>query len=111
MVVEHWFDFVCPYRYVAQDRNRILRAASRWSTRHPHPSRVPPGGIAGPPGRAWLEIPGAGSRGRGLSRCAGRPGCRTRVRLWAAFDGSTASAQGPPTGFAESVFAAYFAMA
>lgn len=25
MSVEHWFDFVCPFCYVAQDRNRLLR--------------------------------------------------------------------------------------
>jgi predicted DsbA family dithiol-disulfide isomerase len=25
--VLHWFDFICPFCYIAQDRNRILRAA------------------------------------------------------------------------------------
>jgi DSBA-like thioredoxin domain len=25
--VLHWFDFICPFCYIAQDRNRILRDA------------------------------------------------------------------------------------
>jgi predicted DsbA family dithiol-disulfide isomerase len=49
--VLHWFDFICPFCYVAQDRNRILRDAAVTVIDLPmqiHPG-IPVGGIPAPP--------------------------------------------------------------
>ncbi|MFF7209352.1 DsbA family protein [Streptomyces sp. NPDC008238] len=57
---EHWFDFICPYCYVAQDRSRILREHGIHVVGHALPihPEIGPGGIpAGPrtgPGYAFL---------------------------------------------------------
>ncbi|WP_433559588.1 DsbA family oxidoreductase [Pseudonocardia xinjiangensis] len=51
MTVEHWFDFICPYCYVAQDRNRILRDHGIHVVEHAlqiHPEIGPGGTPAGP---------------------------------------------------------------
>ena len=48
VTVDHWFDFTCPFCYVAQDRNRILRAHGIELVEHPlqiHPE-IGPGGLA-----------------------------------------------------------------
>jgi hypothetical protein len=48
--VLHWFDFICPFCYIAQDRNRILRHAGVAVLDLPlqiHPE-IGPGGAAGP---------------------------------------------------------------
>ncbi|MEV4314085.1 DsbA family protein, partial [Actinocrispum sp. NPDC049592] len=51
VTIEHWFDVICPFCYIAQDRNRILRAhgirvVERALQIHPE---IGPGGIpAGP---------------------------------------------------------------
>lgn len=51
MSVDHWFDFVCPYCHIAQDRNRILRDSGIEVIEHGlriHPE-IPAGGTpAGP---------------------------------------------------------------
>jgi 2-hydroxychromene-2-carboxylate isomerase len=50
-VVLHWFDFICPFCYVAQDRNRILRDAGVAVIDLPmqiHPE-IGPGGVPAPP--------------------------------------------------------------
>jgi predicted DsbA family dithiol-disulfide isomerase len=49
--VLHWFDFICPFCYVAQDRNRILRDAGLSVIDLPlqiHPD-IGPGGAPAPP--------------------------------------------------------------
>jgi predicted DsbA family dithiol-disulfide isomerase len=48
--VLHWFDFICPFCYVAQDRNQILRDAAVTVIDLPlqiHPE-IPPGGAPAP---------------------------------------------------------------
>jgi 2-hydroxychromene-2-carboxylate isomerase len=50
-VVLHWFDFICPFCYVAQHRNRILVAHGLEVVHLPfriHPE-IPPGGVAAGP--------------------------------------------------------------
>lgn len=49
--VEHWFDFTCPYCYLAQDRNRILGEHGITVLEHGlqiHPEIGPGGTPAGP---------------------------------------------------------------
>jgi predicted DsbA family dithiol-disulfide isomerase len=49
--VLHWFDFICPFCYIAQDRNRILRDAGVTVIDLPmqiHPE-IGPGGAPAPP--------------------------------------------------------------
>jgi predicted DsbA family dithiol-disulfide isomerase len=49
--VLHWFDFICPFCYIAQDRNRILRDAAVSVIDLPmqiHPE-IAPGGVPAPP--------------------------------------------------------------
>lgn len=49
--VLHWFDFICPFCYIAQDRNRILRNAAVSVIELPlqiHPE-IGPGGTPAPP--------------------------------------------------------------
>ena len=49
--VLHWFDFICPFCYIAQDRNRILREAAVSVIDLPmqiHPE-IGPGGAPAPP--------------------------------------------------------------
>ena len=49
--VLHWFDFICPFCYIAQDRNRILRDAAVSVIDLPmqiHPE-IAPGGAPAPP--------------------------------------------------------------
>jgi predicted DsbA family dithiol-disulfide isomerase len=49
--VLHWFDFICPFCYIAQDRNRILRDAAVTVVELPmqiHPD-IGPGGAPAPP--------------------------------------------------------------
>jgi predicted DsbA family dithiol-disulfide isomerase len=49
--VLHWFDFICPFCYIAQDRNRILRDAAVCVVELPmriHPE-IAPGGVPAPP--------------------------------------------------------------
>ncbi|GAA5125745.1 DsbA family oxidoreductase [Pseudonocardia adelaidensis] len=51
VTVEHWFDFICPHCYVAQDRNRILRRHGLHLVGHAlqiHPEIGPGGAFVGP---------------------------------------------------------------
>jgi predicted DsbA family dithiol-disulfide isomerase len=51
VTVDHWFDFICPFCYVGQDRNRILRAHGIEVVDHAmqiHPEIGPGGALAGP---------------------------------------------------------------
>jgi predicted DsbA family dithiol-disulfide isomerase len=48
--IVHWFDFICPFCYIAQDRNRILRSSGHALVELPlqiHPE-IGPGGAAAP---------------------------------------------------------------
>ncbi|NMO52401.1 DsbA family protein [Actinoplanes sp. TBRC 11911] len=48
--IVHWFDFICPFCYIAQDRNRILRSSGHKLVELPlqiHPE-IGPGGAAAP---------------------------------------------------------------
>ncbi|MEU4095782.1 DsbA family protein [Streptomyces sp. NPDC026673] len=112
VTAEHWFDFICPYCYVARDRNRILRGHGIRVVEHAlqiHPE-IGPGGIpAGPrrgPAYAFVaeEAAAAGLPLRWTDRIAS-----SRPAL-AAFE--WLAANGPRTTsvrFAEAVFAANFA--
>ena len=107
MVVEHWFDFVCPYCYVAQDRNRILRERGIEVVEHGlriHPE-IPPGGTpAGPrvgPAYDFLAAQAADA-GLPLNWSERMPNTRTALAAFEWLDGEVADR------FAESVFAAYF---
>lgn len=51
VTVEHWFDFVCPFCYIAQDRNRVLRTHGLAVAEHGlriHQEIGPGGAPAGP---------------------------------------------------------------
>lgn len=51
VTAEHWFDLICPYCYLAQDRNRILRDSGIQLVEHAlqiHPEIGPGGAPAGP---------------------------------------------------------------
>ena len=111
MVVEHWFDFVCPYCYVAQDRNRILRASGIEVVEHGlqiHPE-IPPGGTpAGPrvgPSYDFLARQ-AGEAGLALNWSDRMP--HTRPAL-AAFEWLNRTDPVVAERFATAVFTAYFA--
>jgi predicted DsbA family dithiol-disulfide isomerase len=60
VTVDHWFDFICPFCYVGQDRNRILRAHGIEVVDHPlqiHPEIGPGGALAGPRvGRTYVFL-------------------------------------------------------
>ncbi|MFI2299702.1 DsbA family protein [Actinacidiphila glaucinigra] len=108
---EHWFDFVCPYCYVAQDRSRILREHGVHVVGHAlqiHPG-IGPGGVpAGPrtgPGYAFLarEAEAAGLPLRWTDRVA----C-SRPAL-AAHEWLAATAPQAACRFAAAVFGANFA--
>jgi predicted DsbA family dithiol-disulfide isomerase len=111
VTVEHWFDFLCPYCYVAQDRNRILRERGIRLVEHAlriHPEIGPGGALVGPrvgPAYDFLarEAEAAGLALRWTDRIP-----HTRPAL-AAFEWLRAT--GPDAGerFASAVFAAYFA--
>lgn len=111
MVVEHWFDFVCPYCYIAQDRNRILRERGIEVVEHAiriHPE-IPPGGKpAGPRVGPTYEFLAREAEAAGLPlRWSSRmPNTR---RALAAFEWLKNTRPKVARRFAESVFAAYFA--
>ena len=111
MVVEHWFDFVCPYCYIAQDRNRILRERGIEVIEHGlriHPE-IPPGGTpAGPrigPSYDFLAEQAA-EAGLPLNWSDRMPNTRTAL---AAFEWLRITDPAVAERFAESVFTAYFA--
>src|SRR4051794_8196317 len=57
--VLHWYDFICPFCYVSQNRNSILARHGFDVVELPfqsHPE-IPPGGIlAGPRDRSWITL-------------------------------------------------------
>jgi len=111
MVVQHWFDFVCPYCYIAQDRNRILREHGIEVVEHGlriHPE-IPAGGTpAGPrvgPSYDFLAEQAA-EAGLPLNWSDRMPSTRTAL---AAFEWLRTTDAPVAERFAESVFSAYFA--
>jgi predicted DsbA family dithiol-disulfide isomerase len=110
VTVEHWFDFICPYCYVAQDRNRILREHGIQVVEHGlqiHPEIGPGGTPAGPRTGPTYE---------GLAREADAAGLPlnwtdripySRPAL-AAFEWLNNADPAAGERFASAVFAAYF---
>lgn len=109
-VVEHWFDLICPFCYIAQDRNRILRARGIEVIEYGlqiHPE-IGPGGVeAGPRSGPMYES---------LARLAAEAGLPLRwsdrisysrpalsAHAWIAARDTDAAER-----FAASVFDAYF---
>ncbi|WP_433162186.1 DsbA family oxidoreductase [Kribbella sp. CA-247076] len=111
MVVEHWFDFVCPYCYVAQDRNRILRDGGLEVVEHGiriHPEIRPGGKAAGPrvgPAYDFLTRE-AEAAGLPLRWPARLPYTRTALAAHAWLNSTRPKVA---QRFAESVFTAHFA--
>jgi predicted DsbA family dithiol-disulfide isomerase len=106
----HWFDVICPYCYVAQDRNRILRAHGVEVVEHAlqiHPEIGPGGTPAGPRSGPAYEFLAREAEAAGLPlRWTDRiPYSRPAL---AAFEWLRTA--DPETGarFASAVFAAYF---
>lgn len=111
LTVEHWFDFICPYCYVAQDRNRVLRRHGIHVVEHGlriHPE-IGPGGVpAGPrtgPAYEFLARE-AEAAGLGLHWTERIPYSRPAL---AAFEWLSDADPEDGERFAEAVFSAYFA--
>ena len=109
--VLHWFDFICPFCYVAQDRNRILRDAAVTVIDQPlqiHPE-IGPGGAPAPPrtGRMYEQLAQA-AREAGLAlRWAPRiPSSRYAL---AAAESVRLDQPEASQAFDAAVFQAYFA--
>jgi predicted DsbA family dithiol-disulfide isomerase len=111
--VLHWFDFICPFCYIAQDRNRILRDAGVPVIdlpMHIHPE-IGPGGAAAPPrGGPMYEQLGAAAREAGLDLTWSHRIPYSRSALVAA---ETVRITQPQShqAFTAAVFHAYFALA
>jgi predicted DsbA family dithiol-disulfide isomerase len=108
---EHWFDFVCPHCYIAQDRNRILREHGIHVIEHAvqiHPE-IGPGGItAGPRTGPTYDFLALEAAAAGLPlRWTDRIAC-SRPAL-AAFEWLAATRPEAGERFAAAVFAANFA--
>ena len=111
MSVEHWFDFVCPFCYVAQDRNRVLREHGIEVVEHGmriHPE-IPPGGTpAGPRVGPTYDFLAQQAEDAGLPLHWSDRMPYTRTAL-AAFEWLNSVDSEVAERFATSVFAAYFA--
>ena len=111
VTVEHWFDFICPYCYVAQDRNRILREHGIDVVEHAlqiHPEIGPGGTPAGPRSGPAYEFLAREAEAAGLPlHWTGRiPYSRPALT---AFEWLRAARPEAGERFASAVFAAYFA--
>jgi predicted DsbA family dithiol-disulfide isomerase len=111
VTVEHWFDVICPYCYVAQDRNRILREHGIHVIEHAlqiHPEFGPGGTPAGPRSGPSYEFLAHEARAAGLPlRWTDRiPYSRPAL---AAFEWLHKTDPDVAGRFAAAVFAAYFA--
>jgi predicted DsbA family dithiol-disulfide isomerase len=111
VTIEHWFDFICPYCYLAQDRNRILRAHGIQVAEHAlqiHPEIGPGGTFVGPrsgPSYEFLarEAEAAGLPLRWMDRI---PYSRPALTGFEWLHNTQPEAA---ERFAEAVFTAYFA--
>jgi predicted DsbA family dithiol-disulfide isomerase len=111
VTVEHWFDVICPYCYVAQDRNRILREHGIHVAEHAlqiHPEIGPGGTPAGPRSGPSYEFLAREAEAAGLPlRWTDRiPYSRPAL---AAFEWLHKTSPEAGERFAAAVFAAYFA--
>jgi predicted DsbA family dithiol-disulfide isomerase len=111
VTVEHWFDVICPYCYVAQDRNRILREHGIHVVEHAlqiHPEIGPGGTPAGPRSGPSYEFLAQEAEAAGLPlRWTDRiPYSRPAL---AAFEWLHKTNHEVGERFAAMVFAAYFA--
>jgi predicted DsbA family dithiol-disulfide isomerase len=111
VVVQHWFDFICPFCYIAQDRNRILRGHGIQVSEHAlqiHPEIGPGGALAGPRVGSVYEFLAREADAAGLPlRWTDRmPHSRPAL---AAFEWLNESSPEIAERFAAAVFAAYFA--
>jgi predicted DsbA family dithiol-disulfide isomerase len=111
VIIEHWFDFICPYCYLAQDRNRILRAHGIELVEHGlqiHPEIGPGGTTTGPRVGPTYDFLAQEAAAAGLPlHWTDRIG-HSRPAL-AAFEWLRASDVEVADRFAEAVFTAYFA--
>lgn len=111
MIVEHWFDFICPYCYIAQDRNRVLRAHGIEVVEHGlqiHPEIGPGGTTVGPRVGPTYDFLAQEAAAAGLPlNWTDRIGY-SRSAL-AAYEWLRASGPEVADRFAEAVFTAYFA--
>jgi predicted DsbA family dithiol-disulfide isomerase len=111
VTVEHWFDVICPYCYVAQDRNRILREHGIHVVEHAlqiHPEIGPGGTPAAPRSGPAYEFLAHEAEVAGLPlRWTDRiPYSRPAL---AAFEWLEKIDPDAGERFAAAVFAAYFA--
>jgi 2-hydroxychromene-2-carboxylate isomerase len=111
VTVEHWFDFICPYCYLAQDRNRILRQHGIHVAEHPlqiHPEIGHGGTPVGPRSGPTYEFLAREVEAVGLAlRWTDRiPYSRPAL---AAFEWLRKTRPEVGERFAAAVFAAYFA--
>jgi predicted DsbA family dithiol-disulfide isomerase len=110
VTADHWFDFLCPFCYLAQDRNRILRERGIKVVEHPlqiHPEIGPGGEPAGPrqgPGYEYLAQE-AETAGLPLHWSDRIPYSRPALAAFAWLRDTTPDAA---DRFAAAVFAAYF---
>jgi predicted DsbA family dithiol-disulfide isomerase len=110
--VLHWFDFTCPFCYIAQDRNRILCDAGvpvidLGMQIHPE---IGPGGAPAPPrGGPMYEQLAAAAREAGLDLTWSRRIPCSRSALVAAETVRITEPQSHPA-FIAAVFHAYFAL-
>jgi predicted DsbA family dithiol-disulfide isomerase len=111
--VLHWFDFICPFCYIAQDRNRVLRDAGVAVIDLPmqiHPEIGPGGAPAPQRGGAIYDQLAAAAREAGLQLIWSRRISYSRCALVAA---ETVRIIQPEShqAFLAAVFHAYFALA
>jgi predicted DsbA family dithiol-disulfide isomerase len=111
VTVEHWFDFICPYCYLAQDRNRILHEHGIRVAEHAlqiHPEIGPGGTPAGPRSGPAYEFLAREAEAAGLPlRWTDRiPYSRPAL---ASFEWLRKTRPEAGERFAAAVFAAYFA--
>lgn len=110
MTIDHWFDFICPHCYVAQDRNRILHERGLQVVGHAlqiHPEIGPGGTPVGPRSGPTYEFLAHEAEAAGLPlRWTDRiPYSRPAL---AAFEWLDAARPEVAGRFATAVFAAYF---
>jgi predicted DsbA family dithiol-disulfide isomerase len=110
VTVEHWYDFMCPFCYIAQNRNEVLREQGIVVVEHGlqvHPEIGAGGAPAGPRvGPSYdLLAREAAAAGLPLEWSDRMPYSRPAL---AAAEWIGHAHPGSRDGFAESVFAAYF---
>jgi predicted DsbA family dithiol-disulfide isomerase len=111
VTVDHWFDFICPYCYVAQDRNRVLREQGIQVVEHPlqiHPEIGPGGTPAGPRSGPTYDFLAREAENAGLPLRWSDRIANSRPAL-AAFEWLRGTHPEASERFAAAVFAAYFA--